>query len=73
MNLSPWGIFAGIVLGVIGTGYFMYGKRAERPVHLICGAILAIYPWFVTNLAALIGIGVALVIAPFAAAWWFGF
>jgi hypothetical protein len=40
-------------------------------VHLICGALLAIFPWFVTNLLALVLLGIVLVAAPFLAAWWF--
>ena len=73
MNFSVGTLVAGMLFSIIGVGYFMYGKRAERPVALVCGAVLAIFPWFVTNLAALIVIGVVLLAAPFVAAWWFGF
>lgn len=61
-----------MIFSTLGVGFFMYGKRAQRPVHLVCGAVLVIYPWFVTNVAALVSIGVVLLAAPFAAAWWFG-
>ncbi len=73
MHFSVAVLVAGMLFGTIGVGYFMYGKRAERPVALICGAVLAVFPWFVTNLAALIVIGVLLLAAPFVATWWFGF
>lgn len=72
MNFSAAGMFAGVIFGSIGVGYFMYGRRQTRPVHLACGITLAVFPWFVTNLVALIGIGIALIAAPFLAAWWFG-
>ena len=71
MHFTAATLIAGVVLSSIGAGFFMYGKRAGRPVHLICGALLAIFPWFVTNLLALILLGIVLVAAPFLAAWWF--
>ncbi len=71
MHFTAATLIAGVVLSSIGAGFFMYGKRAERPVHLICGVLLAIFPWFVTNLVALILLGIVLVAAPFLAAWWF--
>ena len=71
MHFTAATLIAGVVLSSVGTGYFMYGKRAGRPVHLVCGALLAIFPWFVTNLAALVLLGIVLVAAPFLAAWWF--
>jgi hypothetical protein len=73
VNFSVGTLVAGMLFGIIGVGYFMYGKRAERPVALVCGAVLAIFPWFVTNLTVLIVIGVMLLAAPFVVAWWFGF
>lgn len=72
MHFSVAVLVAGMLFGAIGVGYFMYGKRAERPVALVCGAVLTIFPWFVTNLAALIVVGLVLLAVPFAAAWWFG-
>ena len=71
MHFTTATLMAGLVLSSIGAGYFMYGKRSGRPVHLACGALLAIFPWFVTNLVALVLLGMVLVAAPFLAAWWF--
>lgn len=71
MNFSPAGLFAGLIFGAVGAGFFLYGRRQMRPVYLVCGTALAIYPWFVSNLVVLVAIGAALVAAPFAAAWWF--
>lgn len=72
VNFSAAGLLIGTVFGSIGVGYFIYGKRQTRAIHLVCGAVLAVYPWFVSSLAWLVGIGLALVAAPFVAAWWFG-
>jgi len=71
MHFTAATLLAGLILGSIGVAFFTYGKRAGRPVHLACGALLAIFPWFVTNLLALILLGIVLVAAPFLAAWWF--
>lgn len=65
-------LFAGLIFGAFGAGYLVYGKRQLRPAHLVCGTALLVFPWFVSNLAILLGIGIALVFAPFIAAWWFG-
>lgn len=72
MNFSGWGLLAGVVFGAIGVGYMMYGRREMRIAHLVCGMVLMVFPWFVSNLAALVAIGLVFVIAPFVAAWWFG-
>lgn len=72
MNFSLAGLLAATVFGAVGIGYFVYGRRQARIVHLVCGAMLVAFPWFVANLAALLGIGIALTLAPLAAAWWFG-
>lgn len=71
MHFTAATLIAGVILSSIGAGFFMYGKRAVRPVHLVCGALLAIFPWFVTNIVALVVLGIVLVAAPFLAAWWF--
>ncbi len=72
VNFSATNLLAGVVFSSIGVGYFMYGKRQARVAHLVCGAVLAVIPWFVTNLLALLGMGLAFTAAPFIAAWWFG-
>lgn len=72
VNFSAAGLLAGTVFSAVGVGYFLFGKRQARAAHLVCGAVLVVFPWFVTSLAALIGIGLAFVLAPFAAARWFG-
>lgn len=71
MHLSTASLLAGIICSSIGAGYFMYGRRAGRPVHLVCGMLLAVIPWFVANVVALVLVGLVLVAAPFLAAWWF--
>lgn len=71
MHFTATTLIAGMIFSSIGAGFFMYGKRAGRPVHLACGAILAIFSWFVFNVVALVVFGIVLVIIPFIASWWF--
>ncbi len=53
-------LFAWVVTGSIGLGLVMYGKKQRRAPHLAAGVLLMIYPYFVSSLAATIGIGAAL-------------
>jgi hypothetical protein len=42
----------------------MYGKKQKRPVPLVCGIALMIFPYFVTKVTLLVVTGVALIAAP---------
>ena len=64
MNLEQ-GIWVGLVTGVIGTGYFVYGKKQSSTVPLFAGILLMVYPYFIESLLVSICIGVGLIIAPF--------
>ena len=56
---------ASIFLGIIGSGYFMYGKKAHNPVPLVCGVLLCVFPYFIDSFLWTMVIGVALLAAPF--------
>jgi len=58
-------LFVGILAGVLGLSYFIYGKRQERIGFLAAGVGLCIYPYLVDGLALQILIGVGLAAAPF--------
>lgn len=51
----------GLFISLIGMAAFVYGKKTSRLVPLICGLILMIYPYFVSNALTMAVIGVALV------------
>jgi hypothetical protein len=55
----------GLLFSSIGVGFFIYGKKQRAPVPLICGIVLAVYPYFVANVFALISIGVTLCAIPY--------
>jgi hypothetical protein len=55
----------GLLFGSIGLGYFIYGKRQKMPVPLICGLVLMIFPYFVSNTLLLVALGIVLVAVPY--------
>ena len=49
----------------IGLGFFIYGKKQRASVPLLCGIALMVYPYFVSNLWLLVGLGVVLCAVPY--------
>jgi hypothetical protein len=49
-------ILASVVIGSVGLGLFMYGKRQRRVPHLVAGIVLMVYPYFVGSVAAMAAI-----------------
>ncbi|HVY07445.1 MAG TPA: hypothetical protein VHB46_15835 [Burkholderiales bacterium] len=58
-------LFVGLVAGVFGMAYFVYGKRQSRFVPMICGVSLCVYPYFIDGMAWLCIIGALLLVPPF--------
>jgi len=55
----------GVVLGSIGLGFFIYGKKQKAIVPLIVGIALMILPYFISNGYLLAMAGAVLVILPY--------
>ena len=55
----------GLLFGSIGLGYFIYGKKQRAVVPLVCGLVLMLFPYFVTNVMLLVGIGACLIAIPY--------
>jgi hypothetical protein len=55
----------GTIAGAIGSGYFLYGRKQDKPVPMICGVLLIIYPYFTDNILILLVLGLALCVAPY--------
>ena len=65
MGHAPvYGIVAIIFFSIIGFGYFLYGKKSANYVFLICGIILMVFPYFISNTAYLIIIGIVVSVIP---------
>lgn len=55
----------GLLFSSAGLGFFIYGKKQKAAVPLVCGLILLIYPYFVSNLTLLVITGITLIAAPY--------
>ncbi|MFA5910316.1 MAG: hypothetical protein WC815_16160 [Vicinamibacterales bacterium] len=58
-------LIASIFLGIIGSGYFMYGRKAHNPVALAAGVLLCVFPYFIDSFFWTLAVGAALMAAPF--------
>jgi len=54
-------LLASVLLGSVGMGFFVYGKKQRRAPHLVVGVALMVYPYFVSSVALMLIIGVVLV------------
>jgi hypothetical protein len=63
--MDPYKLFVEFLFGMVGTGYFIYGKKAGKMLFLGCGLALGLFPYFVENWIALLLVGASLVGLPF--------
>ena len=55
----------GLLFGSVGLGFFMYGKKRNAIVPLICGLVLMVIPYFLSNTIVLVVVGVVLMALPY--------
>jgi hypothetical protein len=60
-GLISWGLF----IGMVGMGFFIYGKKSADGLFLISGLALMIYPYFVGSLMWSVIIGVIICVVTF--------
>jgi len=53
------------IFGAIGMGFFSYGKKQKATIPLLTGIALFIFPYFITNTYAMVGVGVSLISIPY--------
>jgi hypothetical protein len=58
-------MIVGFIAGIIGTAYFIYGKRQALLSAMLAGAALCIYPYFIDSVLWLCVVGILLMAAPF--------
>jgi len=58
-------LLIGMMAGVFGVAYFVYGKRQAKLVPLIAGVLLCVYPYFLESVLWLSVVGILLLAAPF--------
>ncbi len=54
-----------IAFGIIGWGYFSFGRKQDKTIFLLSGIGLMIFPYFIDGLQANIIVGVGLIALPF--------
>jgi hypothetical protein len=52
---------ASMLIGTVGFGFFIYGKKQRRAPHLAAGVLLMVYPYFVPGVALMVVIAGAIV------------
>jgi hypothetical protein len=55
----------GVVFGSVGLAYFVYGKKQQRFVPLLCGIALMAFPYFISNTVLLVVVGLVLSAVPY--------
>jgi len=61
---NPTLLLWGVLFSSIGLGYFIYGKKQHKPMVLLSGIGLMIYPYFIANAYLVVLIGVVLILLP---------
>jgi hypothetical protein len=54
-----------MIFGLVGFGFFLYGKKQGAIVPLLCGMALMVFPYFVSNIYVLIAAGIVLMALPY--------
>ncbi len=65
IDLNASYLFWDVLFSAIGLGFFMYGKKQQAMVPLVCGLLLMVFPYFVTDTLWLVVIGGILVATPY--------
>lgn len=60
MDLSAGSLIAGLFVSSVGFVFFSYGRKMSRPVHVVTGLILLVYPYFVPGVVLMLALGAAL-------------
>lgn len=62
-------LIIGAIAGIFGVAYFIYGKKEQRPVPLLAGALLCVLPYFIGDMTVLLLVCAGLLAAPFVIRW----
>jgi len=46
----------GLLFGSVGFGFFLYGRKQKAAVPLVCGLVLMVFPYFVSDTVFLVAI-----------------
>jgi hypothetical protein len=54
-------LFASLIIGAIGLGMFLYGKRQKRLPQMLSGLVLMVFPYFVSGILPMVAIAATLI------------
>ena len=63
MTSDPTALLLSILISAVGVGFFLYGKKQQRAPQLVVGIVLIGYTYFVSSVAVMLAIAVALLVA----------
>ncbi len=58
-------LIIGLITGLIGMGYFSYGKKQGKSIPMFAGGALCVVPYFFENNLILAAVCLVLIAAPF--------
>ena len=56
MDLDAGSLLSSMLVSSVGFVLLVYGRKMGRPPHIVAGAILLVFPYFVANILAMFGI-----------------
>lgn len=63
MGDSAAGLFLSLLIGAVGVGTLLYGRKQGRLPQMIGGLVLCAFPYFLSNLWLMAGTAAAIVLA----------
>jgi hypothetical protein len=67
VDLDPTSLFVNLMVSIVGLAIFTYGKKQKRVPQLVAGLLLMVYPYFISNVLVMTGVGVGIIGLLFAA------
>ncbi|MBI4350812.1 MAG: hypothetical protein HY550_05190 [Elusimicrobia bacterium] len=64
-GMTMWGMMASLLFSGIGFFYYKRGRYQNDTVKTVCGVVIMLYPYFVTNALYITLIGAALMAVPY--------
>jgi hypothetical protein len=62
MEFSAASLFASFLVGLVGLGLFLYGKKQVRLPQLVIGIVLMVFPYFISRYEIVYAVAGALVL-----------
>jgi hypothetical protein len=63
MSFDPTWLFLSLIPGGVGFVLMVYGKKQERWLLILLGALFTVYPYFTETITMMVVVGVALGVA----------